>query len=126
MIETIALGIKLPMENRQEIAETLIKSFGQDLPLNVKAAIVRQFERMEPDALRSFYQHGSFILFSEPLGKMVDLKSIACKTILLRGENDTIIDSEDLILLAAEIHGAEIITIKVAGYFLNLENDKLL
>jgi len=126
MIDTIKLGIKLPMENRLEIAETLIKSFGQDLPLKVKAAIVRQFERMGPDALDSFYQHGSVILLSEPLGKVIDLKSIACKTILLRGENDSIIDPEDLILLAAEIPGAVIITIKGAGHFLHLENDKLM
>jgi len=126
MIETIAHGVTLPKENRKEIAETLIKSFGQDLPLIVKAAIIRQFERMEPDALESFYKFGSLILISEPLEKMVDLKSIACKTILLRGEKDTLIDAQDLVLLAAEIPQAEIVTIKGAGHFLHLENDKLM
>jgi pimeloyl-ACP methyl ester carboxylesterase len=126
MIETITCGMKLPTENRREIAETLIKSFGQDLPENVKAAIVRQFEHMEPHVLESFYQHGAFILSSEPLEKVIDLKRIVCKTILLRGEYDTIIDSEDIDLLAAEIPGAEIRTIKGAGHFLHLENDKLM
>jgi len=126
MIEIITIGMKLPIENRQEIAETFIKSFVQDLPLYVKTSIVRQFERMEPEALDSFYQHGSLILSSEPLGKVIDLKSISCKTILLRGEHDTIIDPEDLDLLAAEIPGAEIRTIRGAGHFLHLENDKLM
>jgi pimeloyl-ACP methyl ester carboxylesterase len=104
----------------------LINSFGQDLPLKVKTAIISQFERMDPAALDAFYQHGTFILSSEPLGKVIDLKSITCKTILLRGENDTIIDSEDLIWLAAQIPRAEIRTIKGAGHFLHLENDKLM
>lgn len=126
MIETIKLGTQLPMENRREIAETLISGFGQDLPLKVKTSIISQFERMDPDALKSFYQHGTFILASQPLEKVIDLKRIACKTILLRGENDTIIDSKDLILLAAAIPGAEVRTIKGAGHFLHLENDKLM
>ena len=126
MIETITLGSKLPKENRLEIAETLINSFGQDLPLKAKDAIINQFKRMDLEALGAFYQHGTFILSCKSLEKVIDLKSIACKTILLRGENDTIIDSEDLVLLASEIPGAEIRTIKGAGHFLHLENDKLL
>ena len=126
MIDTITRGSRLPMENRLEIAETLISSFGQDLPLKVKAAIISQFERMDQKALASFYQHGSFILACGALHKVIDLKSITCKTILLRGENDAIIDAEDLILLASEIPGSQIRTIKGAGHFLHLENDKLL
>lgn len=126
MIETITNGMKLPMENRREIAETLIESFGENLPDGVKTVITRQFERMESDTLGSFYKHGSFILASEPLQKVIDLKRITCRTILLRGEHDTIIDSDDLNLLAAEIMGAEVRTIKGAGHFLHLENDKLM
>ncbi len=126
MIEVISQGSKLPMENRLEIAETLINGFGQDLPLKVKNTIISQFERMDIDALSSFYQHGEFILSSDSLEKVIDLKSIHCKTILLRGENDTIIDPEDLILLAAQIPNAKIRTIKGAGHFLHLENDKLM
>lgn len=126
MIETITLGSKIPMENRSEIAETLINGFGQDLPLKVKSAIINQFEGMDQETLSAFYQHGTFILSCESLDKVIDLKNIPCKTILLRGENDTIIDHEDLILLAAEIPDAEIRTIKGAGHFLHLENDKLL
>ena len=126
MIETITRGLKLSMENRLDIAETLINGFGQDLPVKVKDTIINQFERMDEKALGSFYQHGTFILSCKPLEKVIDLKSITCKTILLRGENDTIIDSEDLVLLASEIAGAEIRTIKGAGHFLHLENDKLM
>jgi pimeloyl-ACP methyl ester carboxylesterase len=126
MIEVITQGSKLPMEKRLEIAETLINGFGQDLPLKVKATIISQFERMDKEALSAFYQHGMFILSSDSLEKVIDLKSIDCKTILLRGENDAIIDAEDLILLAAEIPNAEIRTIKDAGHFLHLENDKLM
>jgi pimeloyl-ACP methyl ester carboxylesterase len=126
MIETITHGTKLPIENRREIAETLINSFGQDLPLKVKDTIIAQFERMDKKALSAFYQHGAFILSCESLEKVIDLKSIACKTIILRGENDKIIDPEDIALLASEIPGAEIRTIKGAGHFLHLENDKLL
>ena len=126
MVETITRGTKLPMQNRREIAETLISGFGQDLPLNVKAAIVSQFERMDPAALESFYRHGEFVLSAGPLSDVIDLKSINCKTILLRGENDTIIDSDDLDFLASEIPGAQVRTIKGAGHFLHLENDKLM
>lgn len=126
MVEVISKGSKLPMENRLEIAKTLIDGFGRDLPEKVKNSIIGQFERMDREALSAFYHHGMFILSCDSLDKVIDLKSIDCKTILLRGENDVIIDAEDLVVLAAEIPNAEIRTIKGAGHFLHLENDKLM
>jgi pimeloyl-ACP methyl ester carboxylesterase len=45
---------------------------------------------------------------------------------LLHGENDVIIDAEDVRSLAAQIAHAEMRTIKNVGHFLHLEKEEIL
>jgi pimeloyl-ACP methyl ester carboxylesterase len=126
MIEIITKGLQMPTEDRLHVAEILIESFGQDLPATMKNKIVSQFQRMSSETLQVFIQHGSMVLSIRELGKVVDVSKIQCKTILLHGEKDAIVDVEDVRFLAAQMPHAEMKVIKDVGHFLHLEKEELL
>lgn len=126
MIETITKGLEMPTVNRLEVAETLIESFGQDLPEAMKNKIMRQFQRMGSEELAAFCQHGITVLSVRELGKVVDVSKIQCKTILVHGEKDAIVDLEDVRFLASQMPHSEVKVIKDVGHFLHLEKDELL
>jgi pimeloyl-ACP methyl ester carboxylesterase len=126
MIETITKGLEMPTVNRLEVAETLIESFGQDLPEAMKNKIMRQFQRMGSEELAAFCQHGITVLSVRELGKVVDVSKIQCKTILVHGEKDAIVDLEDVRFLASQMPHSEVKVIKDVGHFLHLEKNELL
>jgi pimeloyl-ACP methyl ester carboxylesterase len=126
MIEIITKGLEMPTEDRLQVAEILIESFGQDLPAAMKNKIVSQFQRMTSETLQVFIQHGSTVLSIRELGKVVDVSKIRCKTILLHGEKDAIVDIEDVRFLASQMPHSEVKVIKNVGHFLHLEKDELL
>ena len=126
MIETIKKAAEIAPENRKEMAEILISSFGQDLPELVKRKIATQFQRMSQEALEAFYQHGLFVISTKEISKAVNLKDIKCKTTILAGEKDTIIDLKDVEFLAAQIPNSEIKIVKGVGHFLHLEKEEVL
>ena len=126
MTEMITQGTQVFPQNGAGVAETLIQSFGQDLPPAMKNKIAAQFQRMSGEALQAFCRHGRWVLSIGELGKAVDVSKIKCKTILLHGENDTIIDADDVKVLATQIPRAELKIIKGVGHFLHLEKEDLL
>ena len=126
MIEIITKGLEMPTEDRLQVAEILIESFGQDLPATMKHKIINQFQRMTSETLQTFIQHGSMVLSIRELGKVVDVSKIRCPTILLHGEKDAIVDVEDVRFLASQMPHAEMKVIKDVGHFLHLEKDELL
>jgi len=126
MIETIRKGAEIDEGNREEMAHTLIESFGQDLPENIKQKIMTQFRTMSKENLRTFYEHGLFVISTQELNTVVDLSSIKIKTILLHGERDAIIDFEDVKFLATQIPNCQIRIVKNAGHFLHLEREGVL
>ena len=126
MIEIITKGLEMPTEDRLQVAEILIESFGQALPATMKHKIVSQFQRMSSETLQVFIQHGSTVLSIRELGKVVDVSKIRCKTILLHGEKDAIVDVEDVRFLASQMPHAEMKVIKDVGHFLHLEKEELL
>ncbi|MFH1442203.1 MAG: alpha/beta hydrolase [Candidatus Omnitrophota bacterium] len=125
MIETIQKGLSIDTKNRGEIAEILIESFGQNLPEVIKKKIMSQFHNMSEENLRGFYNHGVFILSADSLSNLVDLQKIQAETFIIRGEMDTIIDSEDVCSLASKIPNCKIKIIKGAGHFLHLEREDI-
>jgi pimeloyl-ACP methyl ester carboxylesterase len=126
MTELITQGTQVFPQDSAGVAEALIQSFGQDLPPAIKNKIVTQFQRMSGEALEAFCRHGLWVLSIGELGKAVDVSQIKCKTILLHGENDTIIDADDVRVLATQIPRAEMKVIKGVGHFLHLEKEDLL
>jgi len=126
MIETIKKGGSIDPRNRQQMADTLIKSFGQNLPSSIKEKIVAQFRAMSKENLQAFYQHGLFVMETKHIGEIVNLKNIKAETILINGADDTIIDLKDVTYLAAQIPNCQIRIVKNAGHFLHLERPDIL
>jgi len=125
MVETIKKGFQVDPQNRQKMADILIESFGKNLPENIKNKIVRQFHDMSPENLRAFYEHGLFVISTKKLGDLINLSSITAKTFLIYGENDTIIDLDDVKFLASQIPRCEVKVVKDAGHFLHMEREDI-
>lgn len=126
MIETIKKGFNINMKNRKEMADTLINSFGENLPPEVRQKIINQFCKMSEENLRTFYEHGLSVISTREIGNVVSLENIKAKTTLVNGQNDAIIDLEDIKLLASQIPNCEIKIIKNVGHFLHLEQKEVL
>jgi 2-succinyl-6-hydroxy-2,4-cyclohexadiene-1-carboxylate synthase len=126
MVETIKEGVGLDMKNRDQMAHILIKSFGETLPQRIKDNIVNQFRVMKEESVQAFCEHGLFVIASKNLSDIVDLPAIKAKTILLNGENDTIIDLDDVKSLASKIPNCELRIIKGVGHFMHMENETVL
>jgi pimeloyl-ACP methyl ester carboxylesterase len=125
MVKTIQKGFQIDPQNRQKMADILIESFGQKLPENIKNKIVSQFHAMSEENLRAFYEHGLFVISTKKLGDLINLSGIKAKTFLIYGENDTIIDLEDVKFLSSQIPNSEVRVIKGAGHFLHMEQDDI-
>jgi pimeloyl-ACP methyl ester carboxylesterase len=81
---------------------------------------------MSKENLRTFYEHGLFVVSTKELNTVVDLTKIKIRTILLHGEKDAIIDFSDVKFLASQIPNCEIRIVKNAGHFLHLEREGIL
>ena len=126
MVETIQNGSRIDSEDRGKITDTLINSFGKDLPEIIKKRIANQFTAMSRERLAAFCEHGLFVIAAKSLKDVVNFKEIHTETILLNGENDTIIDLDDVKYLASQIPNCRMEIIKNVGHFLHLESDNVL
>jgi pimeloyl-ACP methyl ester carboxylesterase len=126
MIEMITKGLETPGIDRLQVAESIIENFGQELPLAMKKRIVDQFQRMDAEAFMDFFQHGSTVLSVRELSEVVDVGKIQCKTIIVYGENDAVVDLDDVRFLASQMPRSELRLIKHVGHFLHLEKEELL
>lgn len=126
MIKMITRGLETPQIDRTAVAESIIENFGRDLPSAMKQRIVDQFNRMDAAAFQAFFHHGSTVLSVRDLSKVVDVGKVQCKTIIVYGENDAIVDLEDVRFLASQMPRSELRLIKDVGHFLHLEKDALL
>lgn len=126
IIEMITAGFGIRLEDRVKIADTIIKTFGDNLPASMKRKIFLQFERMDQAGLAAFQRHGLFVLTIRELAKAVDVSEIKCKTIIVHGENDTIVEAKDAVFLASQIPNGEFRNIPGIGHFLHLEDDSIL
>jgi len=126
MVQMITTGLGMPVKDRFDIATSIIENIGRGLPPAMKKRILSQFQRMDTQALQAFLQHGSTVLSVRDLEKVVDLSQVRCKTILIYGENDAIVDLEDVRFLASQLTRSEVRVIKGVGHFLHLEKEDLL
>jgi pimeloyl-ACP methyl ester carboxylesterase len=126
MIEMITAGFGIRLEDRAQIADTIIKTFGDNLPPSMKRKIFLQFEHMSQSGLEAFQRHGLFVLSVRELASAVDVREIKCKSIIVHGENDTIVDADDAVFLARQIPNGEFRNIPGVGHFLHLEDESIL
>ncbi|MCK5179762.1 MAG: alpha/beta hydrolase [Candidatus Omnitrophica bacterium] len=125
MVETIRKGLSIDTDNRAEMAEVLIQSFGQNLPVKIKKDITAQFHSMSKDSLKTFSEHGLNVLSMKNLTDLIDLKKIEADTVILKGEHDTIIDSQDVHFLASKIPNCIVKIVKDIGHFMHLETNNI-
>ena len=126
MVETIKAGGAIDINQRDKMAQVLLNSFGDKLPLRFKEKIINQFRTMTEPEIRSFYEHGLSVISSKKLSDAVDLGKVKAKTILLNGENDTIIDLKDVSSLASKIAHCKMMVINGVGHFLHMESESVL
>ena len=126
MVEMITKGLEMPVKDRFELAKSIIENFGRNLPPAMKSRIVNQFQRMDMPAFQAFLRHGLNVLAVKDLDKVVDVSKVQCKTTLVYGENDAIVDLEDVRFLASQMADSEVKVIKDVGHFLHLEKEELL
>lgn len=126
MIEIIEAGLSLGTDNREQFAAHLITSFGQNLPESIKKKIETQFRTLSETNLQAFCEHGLKVISAQKLSDHLDFKSIKVETVIIRGENDVIVDLEDVHFLSSQIPHCELKIIKNVGHFLHLESDVVL
>lgn len=126
MVETIRSGTRIDLNDRKSIADSLINSMGLKLSDVIKRRIVKQFSAMSQEQLAAFYEHGLFIIEGRNLKDVVNFHQIQAETILLSGENDTLIDLDDVKDLALQIPNCRMEIVQDVGHFLHLESDDVL
>jgi pimeloyl-ACP methyl ester carboxylesterase len=123
MVETIQRGCTIDLQDRAQIADLIIDSFGQKLPAPVKKKIGAQFHSMSKANLQSFLKHGLNVISVQKISDHIDLKKVSVETVLIRGEEDTIVDLEDVMFLSSQIPNCQLQIIKNVGHFLHLESE---
>jgi pimeloyl-ACP methyl ester carboxylesterase len=125
MIETIQRARALDVKDRAQIADLIINSFGQKLPESVKKKISAQFRTISKENLQAFCEHGLNVLSVQKLSDHIDLKKVTVETVLIRGEEDTIVDLEDVMFLSSHIPNCQLKIIKNVGHFLHMESEQV-
>jgi pimeloyl-ACP methyl ester carboxylesterase len=125
MIETIQRGRALDVKDRAQIADLIIDSFGQKLPEPVKKKISAQFRTISKENLQSFCEHGLNVLSVQKFSDYIDLKKVTVETVLIRGEEDTIVDLEDVMFVSSQIPNCQLRVIKNVGHFLHMESEEV-
>ena len=123
MMEMIQKGSALDLNNRAQFSQIIIKNFGQNLPKSIKNKIGEQFQKMSEENLQAFCQHGLNVISVRNLSDHIDLKKITAHTVLVKGEEDTIVDLEDVVFLSSQIPNSQLEIIKNVGHFLHLESE---
>jgi pimeloyl-ACP methyl ester carboxylesterase len=55
----------------------------------------------------------------------IDLKKVSVETVLIRGEEDTIVDLEDVMFVSSQIPNCQLRIIKNVGHFLHMESEEV-
>ena len=123
MIEIIQEGLSIGTDNREQFAEHLIQSFGENLPESIKKKIGAQFRTLSEANLQAFCEHGLKVISAQKLSDHINFKNIEVETVVIRGEDDVIVDLDDVMFLSSQIPNCKLKVIKNVGHFLHLESD---
>ena len=125
MTEMIQKGLTIDQNNRAQFSEIIIKNFGENLPESIKKKIGDQFHSMSKENLQAFCEHGFHVISVQKLRDHINLKNVTVETVLIRGDEDTIVDLDDVIFLSSQIPNCRLKTIKNVGHFLHLESEEV-
>ncbi len=127
VIEIIKEGQRLFDANKlDDIAPLMIEKFGQHIPETHKKQIIEQFRGMSREQFLNFYEHCTFVKQASNIEDFVDLGNITASTLILSGEFDAILDTDDIEKTASQIPDCEFKMIPGAGHFLHWEQADIL
>jgi pimeloyl-ACP methyl ester carboxylesterase len=110
----------------EKIGELIIKSFGQQIPDALKNKIISQFKNMSKEHFETFEEHSIFVNSIHHVRDIVDLSRIRAKLLIVHGENDSLLDSKNIMGVSRIIPNSEYINVKNAGHFLHFEHSDIL
>lgn len=127
VIEIIKEGQSLFNENKtDDIAPMMIEKFGQQIPDAHKKQMIEQFRGMSREQFLSFYEHCEFVEKANDIEDFIDLAKITASTLILSGEYDAILDTNDIEKASSRIPDCEYKMIPGAGHFLHWERPDIL
>ncbi|MEO0453185.1 MAG: alpha/beta hydrolase [Verrucomicrobiota bacterium] len=109
-----------------QVAHLILERFGQKVKGVYRAGIIRQFQEIGKSQALTLYHHCAFVNSCGSVDQFIDLKAITAKTLIVNGEDDTIIDADDAKLAAEQIPNCEFMIIPEAGHFLHIERSDIL
>ncbi len=107
-------------------ADLILEMFGNQIGETYKQQIISQFKHLSDAHAEAFYEHTSNILKLGRLDDVIDLTQIKARTFIINGENDTIIDIEDMYIAQRLIPNCQIRLVEGVGHFLHFERPELL
>ncbi|GEM_PF-420074 len=127
MLELIDKGQEMFRKGKgPELAHLIIDHFGERVSSANKKKMVQQFHHMKRENFLTFYAHCESIAKIRHIRDFVDLRKIRAKTLLINGEDDTLLDNRDLEVASREIPHCEVKIVKNAGHFLHWEREDIL
>lgn len=127
LLRVIDQGQKLALEHRKsEIGDLMIDCFGSQLPSGQKAKVREQFRTMSHDQILHFFAHTEFVESACNIDEVLSLSNISAQTLVINGENDTILDPGDLKVAKALIPNCIARICPGVGHFLHFENPEVL
>ncbi|HWH76482.1 MAG TPA: alpha/beta hydrolase [Candidatus Binatus sp.] len=110
----------------EQVADVIIKYFGQHLNNAFKRKMYDQFKNIKKEHMENFHAHGQLLEATTHINEVVDLRSIKAQTLIINGEMDTVMDLEDITLAAAQIANCVVKIVPGVGHFLHNESDEVL
>ena len=109
----------------ESVAELMLGSGGGKLPERLAGAIRRQFAAIDPGQLAVFRAHLDWLLDFDPeRDSPFRFSRIAAETLVLVGENDPILNRDDLDRVSASVADCRVRYLPGAGHFLHLEEGR--
>lgn len=125
--EVIVEGQRLHDDGRtDEVAHLILDRFGQKVGGGYRAGIIRQFRDLGKKQALTLYHHCTFVNNCDNIDDFIDLKAVTARTLIINGEEDTIIDASDAHHAAALIPDSHCIIVPKAGHFLHIECQDIL
>lgn len=106
--------------NIENIAPLMIECFGQYIPDSQKQQMISQFSNMDERELVNFYEHCEFVKSSRDISKLINLGKIKAKTLVICGEQDTILDHDGIRVAVTKIPNCVYKLVPDTGHFFTL------
>ena len=94
--------------------------------ISQKKQMIEQFRGMSREQFLSFYEHCELVEQASDIEDFIDLGNITASTLILNGEFDAILDSNDIEKASLRIPDCEFKMVPGAGHFLHWEQADIL